>query len=113
MTDLELVAGLYALVAAQDARLVELDVYSLQTCRTCGATWYGRHDDPCDWCNRRLEAAQRRAHDDMLRPPDVGEDHELRQAALTHWGSELRHAVDENLVTLTEAETAVKRASGG
>jgi hypothetical protein len=85
--------------------------FPLIVCEVCGASWHGALTDSCWWCERALEAAQDRARDDTLRPPDVGHDHELREAAFAHWGNELRHAVDTGSVSRAEAEAAWRRAA--
>lgn len=120
MTDDELIAGLLALVQRQDAELVA-DV--VVACTTCGATWHGSTEDPCDWCARRRQAIA----GDLLQPPSergygyatpedlarLGIDPAAeREDDLRAWVDRMRIAVGAGVITQRQKNDAIRRARG-
>jgi hypothetical protein len=81
-------------------------------CDQCGATWTGRIDTACPWCddaNTRMWDGQRIK---TLTPPDVDPDDRVYPQVLIGWGERLNRAIEAGLVSVEEASNAYRKAVG-
>lgn len=73
-------------------------------CHICDADWVGRRNDECAYCAIRIErtiADQRQA---LLHPACLDSGH-----AIAIWRERLRHAIDSEVITESEAMQAKAR----
>lgn len=80
-------------------------------CDICGATWLAlAPEEPCWWCQRRLERVIAEQRDILL----AGVDHDPSDArwrsAMDAWKERLVVAVEAGIITAAEARSAWNRA---
>jgi hypothetical protein len=81
-------------------------------CDQCGATWTGRIDTACSWCDERIDRQwddQRRL---VLTRPDVDPDDRTYPQTLVAWGERLNRAIETALISVEEASNAYRKAVG-
>jgi hypothetical protein len=78
-------------------------------CDLCEASWVGRIDEPCSWCEKRVERQRVDQRRLLLHPdlPDRGD--KRRDRALQAWATRLANAVNSGLMAESEARTAIAR----
>lgn len=84
----------------------------LITCDDCGAAWWPHEGfpDECKWCTEALENQRRWQAELVLTPPDIDPQDATFDGVMQGWAERLAVAVEAELITRHQAETAWGRA---
>lgn len=78
-------------------------------CDQCGATWVGKLDAACSWCQDRHQRLLDEQAQLVLTPPDVDHDDRTYDVVMGAWLDRMAVAVEAGIIDREEARRAWER----